>query len=99
MMAIVRPVVERNRTQVENERVYLREMVFGDPARPHHQTEGAVAAVLCRDSQVSEVDAATTACVVSAVMFLAMASGVNVAASVDEIVRDVREQVAVLLTR
>ncbi|MFF9497873.1 hypothetical protein [Streptomyces flaveolus] len=58
-----------------------------------------MAAVLCRDAQVSEVDAATTARVVSAVMFLAMAAGVNVAAGVDEIVRDIREQVAALLTR
>ncbi|MGY5001024.1 TetR/AcrR family transcriptional regulator [Streptomyces griseus] len=107
VMAIVRPVVECNRTQVDNGRVYLREMVFGDPAEPHHhealtitgQTEQAVAGVLCRDAQVSDADAATVARVVSAVMFLAMAAGVNVAASVDEILRDIREQIAVLLTR
>ncbi|WP_203182913.1 TetR/AcrR family transcriptional regulator [Streptomyces pratensis] len=107
VMAIVRPVVECNRTQVDNGRVYLREMVFGDPAEPHHRealaitgrTEKAVAAVLCRDARVSEADAATTARVVSAVMFLAMAASVNVAASVDEIARDIREQIAVLLTR
>ncbi|WP_098025145.1 TetR/AcrR family transcriptional regulator [Streptomyces sp. st115] len=107
VMAIVRPVVECNRTQVDNGRVYLREMVFGDPAEPHHhealtitgQTEQAVAGVLCRDAQVSDADAATAARVVSAVMFLAMAAGVNVAASVDEILRDIREQIAVLLTR
>ncbi|WP_328908048.1 TetR/AcrR family transcriptional regulator [Streptomyces sp. NBC_00234] len=107
VMAIVLPVVECNRTQVDNGRVYLREMVFGDPAEPHHhealtitgRTEQAVAAVLCRDAQVSEADAATTARVVSAVMFLAMAASVNVAASVDEILRDIREQIAVLLTR
>lgn len=68
-------------------------MIFGDPAEPHHhealtitgRTEQAVAAVLCRDAQVSEADAATTARVVSAVTFLAMAASVNVAASVDEI--------------
>ncbi|MGP3633623.1 TetR/AcrR family transcriptional regulator [Streptomyces sp. 24-1644] len=107
VMAIVRPVVECNRTQVDNGRVYLREMVFGDPAEPHHhealaitgQTEEAVAAVLRRDAQVSEAHAATAARVVSAVMFLAMAASVNVAASVDEILRDIREQIAVLLTR
>lgn len=107
VMAIVRPVVECNRTQVDNGRVYLREMVFGDPAGPHHgealaitgQTENAVAAVLCRDAQVSEADAAMAARVVSAVTFLAMAASVNVAASVDESVRDIREQIAVLLTR
>ncbi|MGW7049727.1 TetR/AcrR family transcriptional regulator [Streptomyces avermitilis] len=106
VMAIVRPVVECNRTQVDNGRVYLREMVFGDPSEPHHgealaitgQTEEAVAAVLRRDAQVGEEDAATAARVVSAVAFLAMAASVNVAASVDEIVRDIREQIAVLLT-
>ncbi|MFD3613607.1 TetR/AcrR family transcriptional regulator [Streptomyces atroolivaceus] len=107
VMAIVRPVVECNRTQVDNGRVYLREMVFGDPAEPHHhealtitgRTEQAVAAVLRRDAQVSEAHAATAARVVSAVMFLAMAASVNVAASVDEILRDIREQITVLLTR
>ncbi|GJF25060.1 MULTISPECIES: helix-turn-helix domain-containing protein [Streptomyces] len=107
VMAIVRPVVECNRTQVDNGRVYLREMVFGDPAEPHHgealaitgRTEQAVAAVLRRNARVGEADAATAARVVSAVMFLAMAASVNVAASVDEILRDIREQIAVLLTR
>ncbi|MFE9860723.1 TetR/AcrR family transcriptional regulator [Streptomyces sp. NPDC005780] len=106
VMAIVRPVVECNRIQVDNGRVYLREMVFGDPAEPHHRealafagrTEEAVAAVLRRDARVSKGYAATTARVVSAVMFLAMAASVNVAASVDEILRDIREQIAVLLT-
>ncbi|MFI7367449.1 hypothetical protein ACIBO4_35475 [Streptomyces sp. NPDC050149] len=49
--------------------------------------------------RVGEADAATTARAVSAVMFLAMAASVNVSASVDEIVRDIREQIAVLLTR
>ncbi|MFI1146749.1 hypothetical protein [Streptomyces sp. NPDC020780] len=58
-----------------------------------------MAAVLCRDAQVGEARAATMARVVSAVMFLAMAASVNVAASVDEISRDIREQIAVLLTR
>lgn len=107
VMAIVRPIVECNRTQVDNGRVYLREMVFGDPAEPHHhealtitgRTEQAVAAVLRRDAQVSEAHAATAARVASAVMFLAMAASVNAAASVDEILRDIREQITVLLTR
>ena len=31
VMAIVRPIVECNRVQVDNGRTYLREMVFGDP--------------------------------------------------------------------
>ncbi|MFH8759271.1 hypothetical protein [Streptomyces atroolivaceus] len=98
-----------HRTQVGNRRVYPRETVFDDPAepQPHHhealaitgQTGEAVTAVLRRGVRVSEADAAATARVVSAVMFLAMAASVNVAASVDEILRDIREQITVLLTR
>ncbi|HRC08405.1 MAG TPA: helix-turn-helix domain-containing protein, partial [Miltoncostaeales bacterium] len=34
VMAVVRPIVECNRAQVENGRSYLREMAFGDPSEP-----------------------------------------------------------------
>ena len=34
VLAIVRPIVECNRIQVDNGRTYLREMVFGDPRSP-----------------------------------------------------------------
>ncbi|MHA5054099.1 TetR/AcrR family transcriptional regulator [Streptomyces sp. SD15] len=107
VMAIVRPIVECNRTQIDNGRTYLREMVFGDPEEPRHgaalaivaQTEEAVAAVLRRDERVAEGDAATLAHIVSAVMFLSMAASVNIALSVEEIVQDIRRQVDVLLPR
>ena len=106
-MAIVRPIVECNRAQVDNGRTYLREMVFGDPEEPRHgealsivaQTEEAIAAVLGRHALVSAGDAATTAHVVSAIMFLSMAASVNAALSIDEIVQDIRTQVGVLLSR
>ncbi|MFI5679125.1 TetR/AcrR family transcriptional regulator [Streptomyces cellulosae] len=107
VLAIVRPVVECNRIQIDNGRTYLREMVFGDPEEPRHgaalaivaQTEEAVAAVLRRDERVAEGDAATLAHIVSAVMFLSMAASVNTALSVEEIVQDIRRQVDVLLSR
>ncbi|MDR7084562.1 AcrR family transcriptional regulator [Arthrobacter ginsengisoli] len=107
VLAIVRPIVECNRVQVDNGRTYLREMVFGDPAEPRHaealsivaQTEEAIAAVLCRHELVSAGDAATTAHVVTAIMFLSMAASVNAAMSIDEVVRDIRTQVGVLLSR
>ncbi|WP_086749179.1 TetR/AcrR family transcriptional regulator [Streptomyces scabiei] len=107
VLAIVRPIVECNRIQVDNGRTYLREMVFGDPEEPRHgaalaivaQTEEAVAAVLRRDDRVTEGDAATLAHIVSAVMFLSMAVSVNIALSVEEIVQDIRRQVDVLLPR
>ena len=37
VMAIIRPVVECNRKQIDNGRTYLREIVFGDPEEPHHR--------------------------------------------------------------
>lgn len=106
MLAIVRPIVECNRTQIDNGRTYLREMVFGDPEEPRHrealsivaQTEEAIAAVLRRDERVRE-GAATLARIVSAVMFLSMAASVNIALSIEEIVQDIRGQIVALLPR
>jgi TetR/AcrR family transcriptional regulator len=105
VMAIVRPVVECNRKQIDNGRTYLREIVFGDPEEPHHrdalaltvQTEEAIADVLRRDPRIEPRDAATLAHMVSAAMFLSMAATINIASSVDEILSEISEQVAVLL--
>jgi AcrR family transcriptional regulator len=107
VMAIVRPIVECNRTQVDNGRTYLREMVFGDPTEPHHsealsivaQTEEAIAAVLGRDGMAEAGDAATTARIVSAIMFVSMAATVNAASSTDAIVQGIRTQVSLLIPR
>lgn len=107
VMAIVRPIVECNRVQVGNGRIYLREMVFGDPSEPHHgqalsivaQTEEAIAAVLTKRHVVSDGDAEKLAHIVSAVMFLGMAATVNAGLSVDEIVQDIRAQVSLLIRR
>ncbi|MEW1811761.1 helix-turn-helix domain-containing protein [Pseudarthrobacter phenanthrenivorans] len=105
VMAIIRPVVECNRTQVDNGRTYLREMVFGDPTEPHHHaaltlaagTEAAIAAVLQRNGRTSDKPAATLARAVSAIMFLTMAAATNASRSTDELILDIREQVAAIL--
>lgn len=105
VMAIVRPVVECNRTQIDNGRTYLREIVFGDPKEPHHRdalaltvhTEEAIAAVLLRDGRTSASDAATRAHIVSAIMFISMAATLNIASPVDDLVQEIRDQVRVLL--
>ncbi len=107
VLSIVQPIVECNRSQIENGRTYLREIVFGDPEEPRHgealaivaQTEDAITAVVRRDKRVRESDAATMARVVSAVMFVSMAASLNVAWSVEEIVQDIRRQVSALLAR
>ncbi|MBQ1080764.1 MULTISPECIES: TetR/AcrR family transcriptional regulator [unclassified Nocardiopsis] len=105
VMAIVRPIVECNRRQVENGRTYLREMVFGDPEEPRHRdalmitarTEAAIAAVIGRDTETDANDAAALAHIVSAVMFLSMAASANATSSVETIAGDIRGQVAVML--
>ena len=105
IMAIISPIVECNRIQVDNGRTYLRELVFGDPEEPHHrdalaltfQTEEAIAAVLRRDDRVRADDAAALAHIVSAIMFISMASPANVARTVDDILQEIRDQVRVLL--
>jgi AcrR family transcriptional regulator len=105
VIAIVRPVVECNRKQIDNGRTYLREMVFGDPGEPHHrealglsaQTEVAIAAVLQRDERLTTQDAAARARIVSAIMFVSMAAPFNAASPVDDVVREIRDQVRLLL--
>ncbi|MBQ7804834.1 TetR/AcrR family transcriptional regulator, partial [Rhodococcus sp. (in: high G+C Gram-positive bacteria)] len=105
IMAIVRPIVECNRTQVDNGRAYLKEMVFGDPSEPHHaealdlalRTEQAIAAVLQRDQNMRPDNAATLAQIISSIMFLSMSLTINIAGSVGEIVEDISGQVSVLL--
>jgi AcrR family transcriptional regulator len=107
VMSIVRPIVECNRVQIDNGRTYLREMVFGDPTEPQRsealsivaRTEEAIAAVLARDELFSADDAATTARVVSAIMFLSMAVSANPDLSTEDIVQDIRTQVRLLLPR
>jgi AcrR family transcriptional regulator len=107
VMAIIRPIVECNRIQIDNGRTYLRELVFGDPDEPYHrdalaltiQTEEAIAAVLRRDDRIGARDAAALAHVVSAIMFLSMAATMNVARTVEEILAEIKDQVRVLLSR
>jgi AcrR family transcriptional regulator len=107
ILSIVRPIVQCNRSQIENGRTYLREMVFGDPEEPHHgealtiagQTEEAISAVLRRDERVGADEAATLARVVSSVMFLSMAASLNAAWSAEEILDDIRSQVRAVLAR
>ena len=104
-MAILRPVVECNRVQVDNGRTYLREIVFGDPAEPHHrdalgyaiETEKAVAGVLQRREGLDPDAAATLAHVVSAVMFVTLAVTANAAKGVEELLAEITAQLRAIL--
>ncbi|KQW05629.1 TetR family transcriptional regulator [Leifsonia sp. Root4] len=107
VLAIVRPIVECNRVQVDNGRTYLREMVFGDASEPHHaealrivtETEQAVAAILGRDEAIDDARAVTLAQVVSSIMFLSMAGGAARLASTEEIIESIRGQITAIMPR
>lgn len=107
VIAIIRPIAECNRVNIENGRTYLRELVFGDPEEPHHRdalvltikTEQAVAAVLGRDGRTSLEEAATLAQIISAITFVSMAVSVNAAKTVDEIIEEIASRVRVLMPR
>jgi AcrR family transcriptional regulator len=105
VLAVVRPVVECNRKQIDNGRTYLREIVFGDPGEPHHRdaldltakTEELVAEVIARREGVSADRARALARIVSAVMFLTMAATVNAQQSIHELDADITEHLTAIL--
>ncbi|KQQ08731.1 TetR/AcrR family transcriptional regulator [Rathayibacter sp. Leaf296] len=105
VLAVLAPIAECNRVQVENGRTYLREMAFGDPTEPHHaaaraiaaETDSAMADILVRRAGLAAADAATLAGIVSAVMFLTLATSADPRTGVAEIVAAVRAQVAAIL--
>ena len=106
LMAIVSPIVECNRVQIENGRTYLRELVFGDPEEPHHReglalsarVEAAFVDVLRRDERISAADAAALARAISAVMFISITATLYRGLTDAEVVGVIREQVGVMLT-
>ena len=105
MLAVIAPAVQCNRSQVHNGRLYLRELVFGDPTEPRHgealaivaETETALAGILTRHASVDPQRAAVLARVVTALTFLTMASAENLEASLDEVVQEIRDQLIVVL--
>ena len=82
-------------------------MVFGDPKSPTTgrrstltiQTEAAIAAVLRRDERIDPATLPRSRRIVSAIMFLSMAATPNDARTVEDILREIRDQVRVLLPR
>ncbi|WP_137845892.1 TetR/AcrR family transcriptional regulator [Microbacterium sp. 2FI] len=105
VLAITSPIVACNRAQIDNGRTYLREMLFGDPTEPARRealeivarTEEAVATTLQRTAGLEDVRAATTARIISAAMYVSMASSLNVEAGVDQIIDEIAQQIRVLL--
>ncbi|WP_328809859.1 TetR/AcrR family transcriptional regulator [Rhodococcus sp. NBC_00294] len=109
VMAVLRPVVECNRKQIENGRTYQREVVFGDDTEPHRRealslaarTEAVVAEILGRDDDdaTHHPDRQVQAHIVSAILFLSMALTANATKSVADVATEIEMQIGVLLGR
>lgn len=105
VVAVVSPIVECNRVQIENGRTYLRELVFGDPEEPHHReglalsarVEAALVDILRRDGRIGASDAAALARTISAVMFISITATINRDLTDDAVIGVIRDQVRVLL--
>lgn len=105
VMAIIRPIIECNRVQIENGRTYLREIVFGDPAEPHHaealsltiQTEAAIADVFTREEHLVARGPEKLARIVSSIMFISMTSSATIEMTDAQVGDEIRDQISVLL--
>lgn len=105
VLAVLAPIVACNRSQVDNGRTYLREMVFGDADEPHHaaalrivdETERTVAALIATRAGRDGADAAVLARVISSSLVVTMASVPSPEVSDSEILGAVRVQVAAIL--
>lgn len=105
VLALLAPVVACNRTQVDNGRTYLREMIFGDAGEPHHaealrvagETEQTLADLIVARAGRSEADAHVVARVISSGLLVTMASAPTADTSVDDILAAVRTQVEAIL--
>ncbi len=102
--ALLAPVVECNRIHVGNGRVYLREMLFGDPEVPGHaaalaivdETERTMAALIGRWTETDEREATRQARLVSAAMYVTMAAA-PAETAVADVVATVRESISTVL--
>lgn len=103
VMALMQPIVECNRKQIDNGRAYLRAMLFGDAADPRRgealaivaETEAAVAGLLEQHLGIESERAELLARSISAVSFVAMAA--DPASGADGILAAIKTQAAAIL--
>jgi AcrR family transcriptional regulator len=103
VMSILRAIIECNRVQFDNGRVYLREIAFGDPGSSHRaaalaivqDTERALADSLVRTAGVEPDTASVMAHLLDGAMLLALAGAGD--ATNDEISDEVRRSARVLV--
>ena len=101
VVALVRPAVACVREQIANGRMYLHELVFGDPAEPHRRAGLALAArledgitrLLTRDEYIDAADASTLARVITAIIHISTTATVYLHRSDEAVLADIRDQI------
>jgi AcrR family transcriptional regulator len=101
VVALVRPVVACVREQVENGRMYLHELVFGDPAEPYRRAglalaariEDGIAGLVARDEYIRAADPATLARVITAIIHMSTTAIVYLHRSDEAVLADIRDQI------
>ncbi|WP_371660775.1 TetR/AcrR family transcriptional regulator [Streptomyces sp. NBC_00280] len=99
--ALIRPVVECLREHIENGRIYLHELVFGDPAEPYRQAgltlagrlEDGITGLLTHNEYIGAADAATLARVITAIIHISTTATVYVRRSAEAVLADIRDQI------
>ena len=89
------------REQIENGRMYLHELVFGDPAEPYRRAGLALAArledgitrLLTRDEDIDAADASTLARVITAIIHISTTATVYLHRSDEAVLADIRDQI------
>lgn len=105
VLALIRPVVICLREHAENGRIYLHELVFGDPAEPYRREglalaarlEGGITRLLDGDPAISTTDAATLARVITAIIHISTTATIYMHRTDDEVLADIHEQVRATL--
>jgi hypothetical protein len=101
VVALVRPVVACVREHVENGRMYLHELVFGDPAEPYRRAglalaariEDGIAGLVARDEYIRAADPATLARVITAIIHISTTAIVYLHRSDEAVLADIRDQI------
>ena len=105
VMAIVSPIAVCNRIHAGNGRMYLREVMFGDPAEHHHaralqivaDTERHLASILARSTRCSARAAISVARAVSAGLLRNLAAPAELSGDLEQILRNVRGDASQLI--
>jgi AcrR family transcriptional regulator len=107
VLALIRPVVACVREHVENGRIYLHELVFGDPAENHRREglalaarlEDGISTLLARDERISPGDAATLARVITAIIHIGTTATIYMRRSDEAVLANIRDQIQATLAQ